>query len=122
MRVKLRVGLASKVALIEEESRELQVQMTALAEEMRAGTEALHGMETEQTERTQRGYALEDEARQTRDRLASIVMEMDRAQARQRTNEERCQELISRAAAAATELAEADYRLAALAAERDSNR
>jgi chromosome segregation protein len=122
MRIKLRVVLASKFALIKEESRELQSQMTTLAEEMRAGTEALHAMETEQTERTQRGYALEDETRQMRDRLASIAMEIDRAQARQRTNEERCQELIARAAAATTELAEADYRFAALAAERDSNR
>ncbi len=122
MRIKLRVVLASKFALIEEESRELQTQMTALAEEMRAGTEALHGMEAEQTERTQRGYALEDDARQTRDRLASISMEMDRAQARQRTNEERCNELVTRAAAAASELLEADLRLTNLATERDANR
>ena len=122
MRIKLRVVLASKFALIEEQSRELQAQMATLAEEMRAGTEALHEFETEQTERTQRGYALEDEARQTRDRLALISMEMDRAQARQRTNEERCLELVTRAAAAASELMDADLRFATLAAERDANR
>ena len=121
MRVKLRVVLASKFALIEQESLELQTQMTALTEEMRAGTEALQAMEAEQTERTQRGYALEDESRQMRDRLASIAMEMDRAQARQRTNEERCHELLARAAAAASELTEADHRLAALVTERDAN-
>ena len=122
MRAKLRVVLASKFAQIERESRELQSQMLALTEEMQAGSAALQLMEAEQTERTQRGYTLEDEARQTRDRLSSIALEMDRAQARQRTNDERCQELLTRAAAAAQELLQADQRFAVLATERDANR
>jgi chromosome segregation protein len=122
MRGKLRIVLASKFAQMERESQGLQSQLSALAEAMREESEALQEMESEQTASRQRGYAIEDEARQTRDRLASISLETDRAHARRRTNEERCNELVTRSAASQQELAQADWRLATLSAERDSNR
>ena len=49
-------------------------------------------------------------------------MEIDRAQARRRHNDERCAELLVRSAAAEAELAQARHRLTSLEAERNSNR
>ncbi len=122
MRAHLRVVLASKFAAIDQESAELDSQLNTLAEEMQHRSEAVQQLEGEQGERTQRGYAIETELRENRDRLSQIVLEIDRARARRRHNEERCAELLVRSASAEAELAQARHRLTALEAERDSNR
>ena len=122
MRTQLRVVLASKFAAIDQESVELDLQLRALAEEMQHRTEDVQQLEGEHGERTQRGYAIETELRENRDRLSQIVLEIDRARARRRHNEERCAELLVRSASAEAELAQARHRLTALEAERDSNR
>jgi len=122
MRAKLRLVLASKFTALEQESAELDAQLNALAEEMQQRTEAVQQLEAEHNDRTQRGYAIETELRENRDRLAQIAMDIDRAHARRRHNEERCAELLVRSASADAELAQARHRLTALEAERDSNR
>ena len=122
MRAKLRVVLASRFTEFESESASLDAQLTTLAEEMRLRTEAVQQMESEQAERTQRGYAIENELRENRERLSQIAMEVDRAQERRRHNEERCNELVVRTAAAEAELAQARHRLTTLEAERDIHR
>jgi chromosome segregation protein len=122
MRAQLRVVLASKFAEIEHESAELEAQLIALTEDMKQRTEAVQQLESEHNEGTERGYSIETELRENRDRLSQLAMEIDRAQARRRHNEERCAELVVRAASAETELAQARHRLTSLEAERDSNR
>ncbi len=122
MRAKLRIVLASKFAAIEHESTEIDAQLNALAEEMQHRNEAVQVLESEHGERTQRGYAIETEVRENRDRISQIAIEIDRAQARRRHNEERCAELLVRAASSEAELAQAHHRLTSLEAERDSNR
>jgi chromosome segregation protein len=122
MRAKLRVVLASKFAAIEQESAEIDRQLNALAEEMLHRSEAVQQLESEHGERTQRGYAIEAELRENRERLSQITREIDRAHARRRNNEERCAELLVRSASAEAELAQACHRQTALEAERDSNR
>ncbi len=122
MRSQLRVVLASKFAAIEQEGTELDAQLNALAEDMQHRTEAVQQLESEHGESTERGYAIETELRENRDRLSELAMEIDRARARRRHNEERCAELVARSASAEAELAQARHRLAALEAERDSNR
>ncbi len=122
MRAKLRVVLASKFAALEQEAAEIDAQLNTLAEEMQHRTEEVQVLEGEHNERTQRGYAIETELRENRDRIAQIAMEIDRAHARRRHNEERCAELVVRAASAEAELAQAKHRLTALEAERESNR
>jgi chromosome segregation protein len=121
MRAKLRLVLASKFAVIEQESAELEVQLNTLAEEMQHRTEEVQVFEVEHAERTQRGYAIETELRENRDRISQIAMEIDRAHARRRHNEERCAELLVRSASAEAELAQAQHRLTSLEAERDAN-
>ncbi len=97
MRAKLRVVLASKFSHMGAEQLSLDSQVKQLGEEIRQLTETVQQSESEHTERTQRGYAIETETRLNRDRLSQIVMESDRGKARIKTNEERSAELISRA-------------------------
>ncbi|MFZ0277363.1 MAG: chromosome segregation protein SMC [Candidatus Sulfotelmatobacter sp.] len=122
MRAQLRVVLASKFAAIERESAELDAQLNALAEDMHHRAESVRQLESEHGEGTERGYAIEAELRENRERLSQIDLEIDRASARRRHNEERCAELVVRSASAEAELAQARHRLTALEAERDSNR
>jgi chromosome segregation protein len=122
MRAKLRLVLASKFAQLEQESAALDAQISAISEEMRQQAETVQQSESEHAERTQRGYAIETEVRENRERLSQLKLESDRALAQRRHNEERCAELVVRVAASEAELAQAQQRLAALAAERDANR
>jgi chromosome segregation protein len=121
MRAKLRVVLASKFTQMDQEAVALEAQITQLAEEIRLQSESVQQSEAEHTERTQRGYAIETETRQNRERLNQIAIEGDRGKARIRTNEERCAELIARAASAEAELVQAQARLAALDEERNGH-
>ncbi|MGB6387464.1 MAG: chromosome segregation protein SMC [Terriglobales bacterium] len=121
MRAKLRVVLASKFAQMDQEGVALDTQIHQLGEEIHRQTESVQQSEAEHSERTQRGYAIETETRQNRDRLNQIAIEGDRSKARIRTNEERCAELIVRTVSAEAELAQAQNRLAALVEERDAN-
>ncbi|MGO9168016.1 MAG: chromosome segregation SMC family protein, partial [Candidatus Sulfotelmatobacter sp.] len=122
MRAKLRVVLASKFTQMDQESVTLDTQIQQLGEEIRQQSEGVQQSEAEYSERTQRGYAIETETRQNRDRLNQIAIEGDRGKARIRTNEERCAELIVRTASAEAELAQAQSRLTALVEERDGHR
>jgi chromosome segregation protein len=121
MRAKLRVVLASKFTQLDLESAEIDAQLNALADGMQQRTDAVQQFEAENSERTQRGYAIDAELRQNRDRLAQIAIEIDRGQARRRTNEERCAELMARSASWEAELGQARSRLTALEEELSSN-
>ena len=121
MRAKLRVVLASKFSQMDQESVTLETQINQLGEEIRQQTESVQQSEAEHSERTQRGYAIETETRQNRDRLNQIAIEGDRGKARIRTNEERCAELIMRMASAEAEFAQAQIRLTALEEERNGH-
>jgi chromosome segregation protein len=122
MRAELRVVLASKFSAIEQENAELDSQLNALTEDMQHRTAAVQELEAEHGDGTQRGYAIEAELRENRERLGDIAREIDRAQAQRRHNEERCAELLARSASADAELGRARQRLTSLEAERDSNR
>src|SRR4051794_222972 len=122
MRSKLRIVLASKFAQLELESAEIDARINSLSEEMRQQSETVQQLETEHTDRTHRGYGIENEIRENRERLNQIKLEVERAQARQRHNEERCAELVVRAASSDAELSQARHRLMTLESERDSNR
>ncbi|HYK49156.1 MAG TPA: AAA family ATPase, partial [Terriglobales bacterium] len=122
MRAKLRLVLASKFAQLNQESAALDSQINTISQEMRQQAESVQQFESEHGERTQRGYAIETEVRENRERLSQLKLESDRAHAQRRHNEERCVELVTRIASAGAELAQAQHRLAALEAERDGNR
>ena len=117
MRAKLRVVLASKFAIMEEERLSLETQIHQLSEEIRRLSETVQQSESEHSERAQRGYAIETETRENRDRLSQIALETDRSRARIHTNEERSTELQSRMMAAEAELVLANTRLQAFEQE-----
>ena len=121
MRSKLRIVLASKFTELQLQSAALEAELVSLAEDIRTRGEAVAAMEREHAECTQRGYALEDEARQAHDRLAQVVLETERAQARSRHNEERCAELTARSAGAEAEIASTTQQLERLQYELASN-
>jgi len=122
MRVKLRIVLASRFAQLESDSAAVESQLAELAEQMRAKQESAQQMEADNSGLTQRGYAIESEAQANRERLSTLAMELDRAAARRRTNEERCAELDARSAGAEAEIAANDSQLAQLQGELESNR
>jgi chromosome segregation protein len=121
MRGKLRVVLASKFTQMDQEGLSLDTQINQLGEEIRHQTESVQQLENEHSERTQRGYSIETELRQNRERLNQIAIDVDRAHARRRTNEERCGELTVRSASSEAEMAQAENRLMALEEERDGH-
>jgi len=121
MRGKLRLVLANKFGQLDREGAELDSQINSVAEQMRHHAESVHQLEDEHAERTQRGYAIETEIRENRDRLSQIKLETDRAHVRRRNNEERCVELAVRAESLQSERGQASARLGTLEAERDSN-
>ncbi|HWR36650.1 MAG TPA: chromosome segregation protein SMC [Clostridia bacterium] len=121
MRAKLRVVLASRFAEMSAQGTELDVQINELAEELRTRGEAVQQMDAEHTDRTQRGYTIQSEAKQTRDRLNHVNLEMDRATARLRNNEERCAELVARSAGAEAEIAQTAEQLTHLQGELETN-
>jgi len=122
MRAKLRVVIASKFAQFDQQSRELDAHVASISEEMRHQSEMVREMETELSDRTQRGYSIESEIRENTDRLNDIKLEVDRKQAQRKHNLERCNELTARAAASENEREQALARLAELEVELNSNR
>jgi len=122
MRAKLRVVLASKFAQLDAEASWLETQLAEVGEELRAKGEAVQQMEAEHGERTQRGYAIERESQENREKLNTLALEIDRAAARRHTNEERCAELDARSAGAQAEIANTEEQSARLQQEADANR
>ena len=122
MRAKLRVVVASKWSALQAERASLDEQLTALAEDIRVQSEAVQVLEMEHSERTQRGYEIENDARTVRERLSIITRETDRAVSRQKTNEERCVELQTRMETAERDINAASERRTQLEEELNSNR
>jgi chromosome segregation protein len=122
MKEKLRVVLASKFSQMTAEEAALNTSIEAMAEEIRTRTESVSVNEAEHSDRTQRGYAIENEIKQNRQALNSIALETDRAISRRSHNQERCAELDARSAAAQAELERAESQLVSLETELQTNR
>ena len=68
-------GLTAEVRL-RREGEELEATLAALGEELRAKTQVVGELELEQAESTQRGYAIETDVRNNRERSAAITREI----------------------------------------------
>ncbi len=90
MKSKLKLVLASKFGQLGRESASLETELAGITEQMRTRAEAAQEWERQQAECTQRGYALEGEARSTAERLSQIGRDVDRASSQQQHNQERC--------------------------------
>jgi chromosome segregation protein len=121
MREHLRIVLASRFAELEAQARQLEAELAQLTVDLHIRTEAVQAMDSGHAEGTQHGYAIDLEAKQTRERLSQVRLEMERAGARRRNNEERCAELTARAAAAEAEASSASVQLQRLEDELSAN-
>ncbi len=92
MRAKLRVVLASKFTHMDQEGASRSIRkFSKLGEANSRAHGERAASRSRACERTQRGYVIETEARQNRDRLSQIAMETrPRQGAHASTNEERC--------------------------------
>ena len=122
MRAKLRLVLASKFTQLEGESARLESEQVRIAADMQTKSDSVHAFEVEHSERTQRGYAIEEESRRNAEGLNTLAMEMERNRSRQHANEERCAELDARSAAALVEFERTREQLRGLETECASNR
>ncbi len=122
MRAKLRIVLASKFAQFQAEAESLDRQLSEIAVEIESQSGAVQQMEGEHGERTQRGYALEREGQANRDKLNSLALDLERAAARQHTNEERCAELEARSAGMQAEVGQAEQQAERLRQELEAER
>src|SRR5262249_47464973 len=122
MREKLRVVLASKLAQISAEAIQTDIEIQKLSEELAQQSAGVESLEVEHRERQQRGYTLEAEVANNRQRSSAIALETDRSTTRRANNEERCAELTARTVAAEAELTRAQEHLQSLRQECDTNR
>jgi chromosome segregation protein len=122
LRGRLRVVLASRMALMDADQARLQQEIAALSEQIVGSAAEIEGMEATQHELTQRGYALDHEAQEAQSRANDAAVELERAAARKRANAERVSELEARLAAAAGELEQTQAQLASIAEERTQQR
>jgi len=78
MKARLKVVLASKLAQLAHEAAALEGELEALAQEMSFHAEAAQQMEAGQSQARERGYAIENELRQSSERTNDITLEIDR--------------------------------------------
>jgi chromosome segregation protein len=122
MRGKLKIVLASKFAQMGGEESALHTSIEAIAEQIRGRAETVNAREAEQSERTQRGYAIESDLAQNTQAVNALVLESERAKGRRAANEERCAELEVRSAVAAAELERSRTQLHSITEELKTNR
>jgi chromosome segregation protein len=122
MREKLRVVLASKFAQLAKEAAQVDAEIQTITAQMAEQSATVEMLETEHSERQQRGYTLEQESVANQQKLNAVALETDRSIARRANNEERCSELLARVAASEGELSRTTEQLASLTQEREANR
>jgi chromosome segregation protein len=122
MREKLKIVLASRIAQVDAQHATLEAEIAELTARVNAGAERVSTLESEHESLVAGGYLLEDTARDAEERAAQRAVEIERADARHRSNQERIAELEARKSGAAAELEQAAAHLGSMTAERDAQR
>jgi chromosome segregation protein len=122
LRGRLRVVLASRMALMDAEQSRLEQEIAEFAGKIASGATEIGTMEASQHSLTERGYELDHEGQEAQNRANSSAVELERAAARERSNAERVTELEARLAAEAGELEQTRTQLGGIAEEREQHR
>ncbi|HEY2467458.1 MAG TPA: chromosome segregation protein SMC [Terracidiphilus sp.] len=122
LRGRLRVVLASRMALMDAEQARLVQEIAALGEQIATGATEIETTEANQHVLTERGYELDRGAQDAQNRANASAVELERAAARERSNAERVSELEARMAAAAGELEQTQTQLGTIAEERQQQK
>jgi chromosome segregation protein len=118
LRGRLRVVLASRMALMDADQARLGHEIAALTEQINASSAGIEERESSQHTLTARGYQLDSEGQEAQNRANTAAVELERAAARERANTERVAELETRIAAAGAELEQTRAQLGGIAEER----
>jgi chromosome segregation protein len=118
LRERLRVVLASRMAMMDADQARLEQEIAALTGQISAAAVEIGEMETSQHALTERGYELDHEVQEAQSRANSAAVELERAAARERGNTERVAELEARVAASLAELEQTRSQLGNIAEER----
>ena len=118
LRGRLRVVLASRMALMDADQARLETEIAALTGRINASAAEIEAQEAAQHALTERGYELDSEGLEAQNRANTAAVERERAAARERANTERVAELETRIAAAGAELEQTRTQLAGIAEER----
>jgi chromosome segregation protein len=118
LRGRLRVVLASRMALMDADQVKLEAEIGSLTERINASAAQIEAAEATQHELTGRGYELDSEGQEAQNRANAAAVERERAAARERANAERVIELETRIAAAGVELEQTKTQLSGIAEER----
>jgi chromosome segregation protein len=118
LRGRLRVVLASRMALMDAEQARLDEEIAGLSERINGSATEIGALETNQHSLTERGYELDREGQEAQGRANQAALELERATARERANTERVADLEGRIAAAAAELEVTRTQLGGIAEER----
>src|SRR5271155_3264397 len=122
MRARLRIVLASKIAQMDAEQSAVVAEIAALTAQVDEHNAQVEILDTEHTSGITHGYELESAAKEAQNRASASAVELERAIARQQTNQERIVELEVRAVAGTAELDQAKQHLTNLTVERDAHR
>jgi chromosome segregation protein len=118
LRERLRVVLASRMALMDADQVRFQQEITALTEKINTSAAEIEAVETSQHTITERGYQLDHESQEAQNRANTAAVELERAAARERSNAERVSELETRITVAGAELEQTRLQLSSIAEER----
>jgi chromosome segregation protein len=122
LRGRLRVVLASRMALMDAGQAELEREIAGLTERISGAAAEIDTQEASQHTLTERGYELDREGQEAQTRANAAAVELERAAARERANTERVSELEARLAATAAELDATRTQLGGIAEERAQQR
>jgi chromosome segregation protein len=118
LRGRLRVVLASRMALMDADQTRLEAEIASLTERINGSAAGIEEQEGSQHSLTERGYQLDSEGQEAQNRANTAAVEMERAAARERSNVERVSELETRIASAGAELEQTRVQLSGIAEER----
>jgi chromosome segregation protein len=122
LRGRLRVVLASRLALMDADRARIEQEIAALTEQINGASAEIGTMEASQHSLTERGYEIENQGHEAQQRANSASVELERAAARERSNTERISELEARLSSAAAEGEQTQTQLASIAEERSQQR
>jgi chromosome segregation protein len=118
LRGRLRIVIASRLTIMDAEQTRLDQEIAKLTERINSSAAEIETLEASQHTLTERGYELDREGHEAQNRANEAAVELERATARERSNQERVGELEARIAAAGTELEQTRTQLGGIAEER----
>jgi chromosome segregation protein len=122
LRGRLRVVLASRMAMMDAGEAALAQEIAALSERINESAIGIETLDLSQHSLTEHGYELDRESQEAQNRANAAAVELERAAARERANTERVSDLEARIASAAAELEATRTQLEGIAEERGQQR